>query len=77
MPSASYPEVELDGSPFSLARVIKRMKVQSAPSPFDRVGYVIFNPLPIIPAQFPHMLVTAGNMRVRMPGGVVNVKHQG
>ena len=43
MLSASFREVELDCSPFSMsevARVIKRMKIQSAPSPFDRVGYL-------------------------------------
>ena len=45
LPTSSPPEVELDCSPFSLnevARVVKRMKTQSAPSPFDRVGYVVF-----------------------------------
>ena len=45
MPSPSPPEMELDCSPFSeseVAQVIKRMKPQSAPSPFDRIGYAIF-----------------------------------
>ena len=49
MPTPSPPEVELDCSQFSvseLARVIKRMKAKSAPSPFDRVGYIIFKRCP-------------------------------
>ena len=54
MPTPSPPEVELDCSQFSvseLARVIKRMKAQSAPSPFDRVGYIIFKKCPsLLPA---------------------------
>ena len=44
----------LDCSPFSpseIARVIRRMKARSTPSPFDRVGYVIFKNCPsLIPA---------------------------
>ena len=54
MPTPSPPEVELDCSPFSeseVASVIKRMKAQSAPSPFDRVGYIILKRCPsLIPA---------------------------
>ena len=54
MSTPSPPEVELDCSQFSvseLARVIKRMKAQSAPSPFDRVGYIIFKKCPsLLPA---------------------------
>ena len=54
MPSPSLPEVELDCRPFSpreVTSVIKRMKTQSAPSPFDRVGYVVFKKCPsLIPA---------------------------
>ena len=49
MPTPSPPEVELDCSQFSvceLARVIKRMRAQSAPSPFDRVGYTFITPCP-------------------------------
>ena len=49
LPTPASPEVELDCSPFSLnevARVIKRTKTQSAPSPFDRVGYVTFKRCP-------------------------------
>ena len=46
------PEVELDCSQFSvseLARDIKKMRAQSAPSPFDRVGYTSFKKLPSSP----------------------------
>ena len=54
MPTPSPPEVELDCSLFSeseLARVIKRTKAHSAPSPFDRVGYIIFKKCPsLLPA---------------------------
>lgn len=54
MPTPSLPEVELDCSPFSqieVARVIKRVKTQSALSPFDRVGYIIFKRCPsLLPA---------------------------
>ena len=54
MPVPLSPEVEMDCSPFSpgeIARVIKKMKAWSAPSPFDRVGYVIFKKCPsLIPA---------------------------
>ena len=49
IPSPSPPEMELDCSPFSeseVTQVIKRMKPQSAPSPFDRIGYVIFKKCP-------------------------------
>jgi hypothetical protein len=49
MPSPSPPETELDCSPFSeseVAQVIKRMKPQSAPSPFDWIGYAIFKKCP-------------------------------
>ena len=43
------PKMELDCSPFSeseVAQVIKRMKPQSAPSPFVRIGYAIFKKCP-------------------------------
>ena len=54
MPSPSPPEEELDCSPFSeseVSRVISKMKAQSAPSPFDGVGYAIFKRCPsLIPA---------------------------
>ena len=54
MPTPSPPEVELDCSQFSvseLARVTKKMRAQSAPSPFDRVGYTIFKKCPsLLPA---------------------------
>jgi hypothetical protein len=54
MPTPSLPDVEMDCSPFTpseILRVIKRMKSGSAPSPFDRVGYVIFKKCPaLIPA---------------------------
>ena len=54
MPTPSPPEVELDCSQFTeseLARVIKRMKAHSAPSPFDRVGHIIFKKCPsLLPA---------------------------
>ena len=49
MPTPPPPEVEFDCSPFSVsevARVIKKMKAQSAPSPFDRVGYIKFKKCP-------------------------------
>ena len=51
MPSPSPPDVELDFSSFTqseVVRVIKRMKAQSAPSPFE---YVIFKKFPsLLPA---------------------------
>ena len=51
MPTPSPPQVEFVCSPFSaseVARVIKRMK---APSPFDRVGYIILKKCPsLLPA---------------------------
>ena len=54
MPAPPPPEVELDCSPFSqaeVAQVIRRTKAQSAPSPFDRVGYIIFKRCPsLLPA---------------------------
>ena len=54
MPTPSLPEVEFDCSPFTedeVVRIIKRMKAQSAPSPFDRIGYVIFKRCPsLLPA---------------------------
>ena len=54
MPTPSSPETEFDYSPFSeseVTRVIKRMKSQSAPSPFDRIGYIIFKKCPsLLPA---------------------------
>ena len=54
MPTPSPPQVEFVCSPFSaseVARVIKRMKAQSAPSPFDRVGYIILKKCPsLLPA---------------------------
>ena len=54
MPTPSLPDVEMDCSPFTpseILRVIKRMKSGSAPSPFDRVRYVIFKKCPaLIPA---------------------------
>ena len=54
MPTPSPPEVELDCSQFSvseLTRVIKKTRAQSAPSPFDRVGYTIFKKCPsLLPA---------------------------
>ena len=54
MPTPPLPKVEFDDTPFSdseVVRVIKKMKTQSAPSPFDRVGYVIFKQCPsLLPA---------------------------
>ena len=54
VPTPSSPEVEYDCSPFTqdeVARIIKRMRAQSAPSPFDRVGYVMFKVCPsLLPA---------------------------
>ena len=54
MPTPSPPQVELDCSQFSeseLARVNKKMRAQSAPSHFDRVGYTIFKKCPsLLPA---------------------------
>ena len=49
LPVPISPEVELDCSPFTqaeVAQVIKRTKAQSSPSPFDRVGYIIFKKCP-------------------------------
>ena len=49
LPSPPVPQVAMDCSPFSIpevAQVIKRMKSASAPSPFDRVGYVRFKRCP-------------------------------
>ena len=58
MPTPSLPEVELDCSPFSeskVASIIKRMKAQLAPSPFNRVGYIILKTCPsLIPALVQH-----------------------
>ena len=51
LPSPPVPQVAMDCSPFSIpevAQVIKRMKSASAPSPFDRVGYVIFKRCPAL-----------------------------
>ena len=51
LPSPPTPEVEMDCSPFSVSevtRVIKRMKSASAPSPFDRIGYVVFKKCPAL-----------------------------
>ena len=45
MPTPPPPSVEMDCSLFTatdIMRVIKKLKSCSAPSPFDRVGYVIF-----------------------------------
>ena len=54
MPTPQAPEVEMDCSPFTpseIAKVIKRTKPASTPSPFDRVGYNIFKKCPaLIPA---------------------------
>ena len=54
MPTPTTPDVELDCSPFSLdevASVFKKMASGSAPSPFDRVGYVVFKRCPaLLPA---------------------------
>ena len=44
----------MDCSPFTdseIFRVMKKMKATSAPSPFDRIGYVVFKKCPaLIPA---------------------------
>ena len=54
MPSPPPPEVQMDCSPFTdseIFRVMKKMKATSAPSPFDRIGYVVFKKCPaLIPA---------------------------
>ena len=54
MPSPPPPEVQMDCSPFTdseIFRVMKKMKAASAPSPFDRIGYVVFKKCPaLIPA---------------------------
>ena len=54
MPTPPLPRVEMDSTPFTaseIKRVIKGMKARSAPSPFDRVGYVIFKKCPsLVPA---------------------------
>ena len=54
MPSPPPPEVQMDCSPFTPAeilRVIKKTQSASAPSPFDRIGYVVFKKCPaLIPA---------------------------
>ena len=54
MPSPPPPEVQMDCSPFTASeslRVMKKMKAASAPSPFDRIGYVVFKKCPaLIPA---------------------------
>ena len=51
-PTPTTPDVEFDCSPFSqneVASVIKKMAPGSAPSPFDRVGYVVFKKCPALP----------------------------
>ena len=54
LPSPPAPQVEMDCSPFSIqevSQVLKRIKATSAPSPFDRVGYIVFKKCPaLIPA---------------------------
>ena len=54
MPSPPPPEVQMDCSPFTaseILRVMNKMKAASAPSPFDRIGYVVFKKSPaLIPA---------------------------
>ena len=74
MPTPSPPEVELDCSQFSeseLARVIKRMKAQSAPSPFDRVGYILFKKCPsLLPAPVTYS-TPAGLSRSSLGSGSV------
>ena len=54
MPSPPPPEVQMDCSPFmasEILRVMKKMKAASTPSPFDRIGYVVFKKCPaLIPA---------------------------
>ena len=54
MPSPPPPEVQMDCSPFTASevlRVMKKMKAASTPSPFDRIGYVVFKKCPaLIPA---------------------------
>ena len=54
MPSPPPPEVQMDCSPFTaseILRVMKKMKAASTPSPFDRIGYVVFKKCPaLIPA---------------------------
>ena len=57
MPSPSHPEVEMDCSPFSaneVVRVIKKLKLASTPSPYDRVGYV-FKKCPALIPVFLHL----------------------
>ena len=47
----SSPDVEMDCSPFTaneIMRIIRKMKSRSAPSPFDRIGYVIFKKCPAL-----------------------------
>ena len=49
IPTPPPSEVEMDCSPITAAevnRALKRMKCGSAPSPFDRVGYVVFKRCP-------------------------------
>ena len=49
MPTPPPPEVEMNCSPITAAEVtgvLKRMRSRSAPSPFDRVGYVVFKKCP-------------------------------
>ena len=55
------PEVEMDCSPVTAVevnRALKRMKSSSAPSPFDRVGYVVFKRCP----SLVHVLVHLFNL---------------
>ena len=51
MPAPPCPRVEMDCSSFSgneVSQVVKKMKSTSAPSPFDRVGYIILKKYPAL-----------------------------
>ena len=61
MPSPPAPSVEMNCSLFTatdIMRVIKKLKSCSAPSPFDRVGYVIFKKCPALIPILVHLFNT-------------------
>ena len=58
MPTPPPPEVEMDCSPITTVevnRALKRMRSSSAPSPFDRVGYVVFKRSPSLVPVLVHL----------------------
>ena len=72
MPSPPPPDVEMDCSLFSVfevTKVIRRMKSKSAPSPFDRIGYLIYKkctgliPAFLMPAGFSPLFLVSGSLR--------------